>query len=219
MRLPGAVGPGSMPPLRGWRHVGLWRGVLVPGRLRWRPRSRAVSAVHVDHAFLHLPPRRASARLRRAAERGLPVGYLLRRRPDGRLRPGGRGRRVRGALRTDRVLRSEHADVRDLLRPEPAELTRGDRPNPGRLSTTRSPVAPRPVATNDPCCEPRRSAQRKAGITASAKRRAGTRVSRPKNSITKNVQPAATRRRSRSTTVSGVPARPFSSLPAPMWPP
>ena len=61
--------------------------------------------------------------------------------------------------------------------------------------------------------------QRNAGITFSAKSRAGSRVSRPKNSITRSVQPSARCRSIRSITCCGVPQMPCSSRPAPMWPP
>src|SRR5216117_411983 len=63
------------------------------------------------------------------------------------------------------------------------------------------------------------AAQRNAGSTRSANSRAGSRVSRPKNSITKSVQPRAVWRRMRSITCAGVPQMPCASRPAPMCPP
>ena len=68
-------------------------------------------------------------------------------------------------------------------------------------------------------CQTAARRQRNAGITFSAKRRAGSRVSRPKNSITKSVQPRARCRSIRSMTRSGVPQMPCASRPAPMCPP
>src|SRR5437667_208518 len=63
------------------------------------------------------------------------------------------------------------------------------------------------------------AAHRNAGNTRSANSRAGSRVSRPKNSITKSVQPRAVWRRMRSITCAGVPQMPCASRPAPMCPP
>ena len=71
----------------------------------------------------------------------------------------------------------------------------------------------------DPGREFGHGGQRNAGITFSAKRRAGSRVSRPKNSITRRVQPSARCWAIRSITRSGVPQMPCASRPAPMWPP
>ena len=70
------------------------------------------------------------------------------------------------------------------------------------------------IADDDPGAH-----RRNAGSTCSAKRRAGSRVSRPKSSITKCVQPSARCRSMRSITCAGVPQMPCSSSPPPMWPP
>src|SRR5262249_4363568 len=65
----------------------------------------------------------------------------------------------------------------------------------------------------------RDATQRNAGSTFSANRRAGSRVSRPKNSITNSVQPRRRWRSIRSITCSGVPQMPCSSSPPPVGPP
>ena len=82
-----------------------------------------------------------------------------------------------------------------------------------------------PAAHGDPMLpgggarKQRAPAQANAGSTRSANSRAGSRVSRPKNSMTKSVQPSARWRSMRSITCSGVPQMPCSSSPPPMWPP
>ena len=65
----------------------------------------------------------------------------------------------------------------------------------------------------------RRVRHAKAGATASAKSRAGSRVSRPKNSITRSETPRARWRSMQSITRSGEPQMPCSSRAPPMCPP
>ena len=60
---------------------------------------------------------------------------------------------------------------------------------------------------------------RNAGRTSRAKSRAGSRVSRPKNSMMNEVQPSFTWRSMRSITPCGDPQMPCSSSASPMWPP
>ena len=76
-----------------------------------------------------------------------------------------------------------------------------------------------PVPAGDASYRAAAATLRKRGRTVWEKSSAGARVSRPKNSITKPVQPSFTWRSMRSITCAGVPQMPCSSIAAPMWPP